>query len=306
MRILTSTGLGLLAAGLLAAPATAADGTPVRIGEGKVFPESVTALADGTIIAGSFMLGQIYKAAPGADSAEAWIAAQPEGPSAVIGVFADEATQTLWACYSDPALFSGQPGQAPILRAFDLGNGAPKGGYAMADGTFCNDIDTGDDGTAYATDTIGGRIYRLLPGAGALEEWFADPRLASLDGLSFGPDGALYLNTVSTNKLFRLELGSDGAAGALTELTLSQEIKGPDGMRFGGDGRLYLAENGAGQVSAVTIEGDAAAITPVASGYDMPTGVSLSGNTLYVVEARFSQMQAEHPGPFHVYAVPLN
>ena len=305
MRIVSGTGLGLMVSALLASVALAADGTPMQIGEGKVFPESITSTADGTIIAGSFMLGQIYKAAPGAANATSWIAAPAEGPAAVIGVYADEATKTLWACYSDAAIFSGQPSKPSVLRAYDLEAGTEKGSYPMPESTFCNDIATTADGTAYATDTIGGRLFRLLPGATALEQWFADPQLASLDGLSFGPDGALYLNTVSTNKLFRLDMGADGAAGALTELTLSEEIKGPDGMRFGDDGKLYLAQNGAGRVDAVTIEGDKATITPVASGYDFPTAVSKSGDTLFVGEAKFSQMQAEDPGKFYVYAVPL-
>lgn len=304
MQTAFAKGAALIAAGLFAGAAVAADGTPVQIGAGKVFPESVTSLADGTIIAGSMMLGEIFKAAPGETQAASWIAAQTEGPLSVLGVLADEATGTLWACYADPAIFSGQPGKPSILRGFDLATGAEKVALPMPEATLCNDIVTTADGTVYATDTAGARVFKLAPGGTALEQWFTDPALAMVDGLSIGPDGAMYLNTVTTNKLFRLTM-ADGAAGTLTELKLSQEIKGPDGMRFGADGKLYMAENAAGQVDAVTFDGDTATITPIATGYDTPTGVSISGDTIYVVEAKFSQMQAEDPGTFNVYAVPL-
>lgn len=62
-------------------------------------------------------------------------------------------------------------------------------------------------------------------------------------------------------------------------------LKGPDGMRFGADGKLYLAENGAGQVDAITINGDNAEVMVLQGGFDVPTAVSVNGDTLLVGEA---------------------
>ncbi|MDB5562700.1 MAG: hypothetical protein JWN11_2118 [Hyphomicrobiales bacterium] len=302
--------LGLAAAGTLLAAngPLAAGAAKVQIDDSqKLFPESMTSTSDGTLYAGSIPLGIIYKAAPGAAKAEPWQKPQTEGPQSVLGVLADEKAGTLWACYSDLALFGGKPGKPGVLRAFDLASGAVKASYTFPGGGFCNDIATTADGTAYATDTLGGRVLRLKPGAKDLEDWFKDAKLAGgLDGLSFGSDGALYVNHVMNNQLFRIDLGSDGAAKTMTELQLSQPIKGPDGMRFGDDGKLYLAENANGQADAITISGDKADVKKVINGLDAPTAVSKVGNTLWVLEAKIDQMGKEtDPGAFYMVPVAL-
>jgi sugar lactone lactonase YvrE len=293
-----------IALALLGGTSVAAD--KVQIGDTGVFPESLTSTADGTLIVGSIGTGQIYKAAPGAATADGWIAAVTDGPTSVLGVYADEANKTLWACYSDLAMFAGAGGKAAMLRSYDLSSGALKTTVALGENTFCNDIATTADGTAYAADTAGGQVLKIAPGATTAEPFFKDAALASLDGLSFGPDGALYLNGVSTNKLFRLTI-ADGKPGTLTELKLSQEIKGPDGMRFGDDGVLYLAENGNAQVDAVTFDGDNATIKVVGKdAWDSPTAVTKVGSTLWVVEAKFSKMQTPaEAGSFYAYPVAL-
>jgi sugar lactone lactonase YvrE len=278
----------------------------VQVGDAGVFPESITSTADGTLIVGSIGTGQIFRAAPGATTADSWIAAVTDGPTAVLGVYADEANQTLWACYADLALFAGAGGKASVLRSYDLASGTLKTTVPLGEGTFCNDIATAADGTAYVADTAGGQLFKVAPGATTAEPFLKDAALASLDGLSFGPDGALYLNGVSTNKLFRLAM-ADGAPGTLTELTLSQPISGPDGMRFGDDGVLYLAENGSGQVDAVTFDGDTATIRVLAKdGWDSPTAVTKVGDTLWVIEAKFSKMATpQEAGSFYAYPVAL-
>jgi len=306
LRTLLISGLasGLALALIGGTAAIAAD--KVQIGDKGVFPESLTSTADGTLIVGSIGTGQIYKAAPGSATADTWIAAVTDGPTAVLGVYADEANKTLWACYSDLAMFAGAGGKAAVLRSYDLTSGVLKTTVPLGEGTFCNDIATTADGTAYAADTAGGQVLKVAPGATTAETFFKDAALASLDGLSFSPDGSLYLNGVSTNKLFRLTI-ADGKPGTLTELKLSQEIKGPDGMRFGDDGVLYLAENSNAQVDAVTFDGDNATIKVVGKeAWDSSTAVTKIGSTLWVVEARFSKMGGtEDPGAFYAYPVAL-
>lgn len=289
----------LLVAGTLVAEAQEA----VAIGNSeKEFPESITSTADGTLYAGSMTMGVIYKAEPGADAADVWIEKPAEGPQTVVGVFADEANGTLWACFADLAGFGGQ-GMPSELRAFDLMTGEVKGNYPFPGQSFCNDIATTADGAAYAADTGGGRIMLWKPGANELEEWLRDDQLAGVDGLSFGPDGALYVNSVTSNKLFRIDM----ADKAITELKLSQPLDGPDGMRFGEDGKLYIAENRAGRASAATIEGDEASIEPIADGYAAPTAVTLVGDTLWVLEAKINMMMSGEgdPGQFLVHRVEL-
>lgn len=298
----------LAASALLVSAASAQDLAKVQIGDGaQEFPESITSTADGRLYAGSVTQGVIYKAAPGATTTEVFIAAPGEGPSAVLGVFADEANGSLWACYADMAAFGGGESQPSVLRSYDLASGAVKASYAFNGTSFCNDIVTTPDGTAYAADTMGGRIVRTVAGSDALEDWAVAENLAGADGLSFGPDGMLYINSVTTGKLLRIDVGSDGVAGAITELQLSEPLKGPDGMRFGDDGVLYLAENAAGRVDAIAIDGDTATVTPLPGDvYDFPAAVTKVGDTLWVLESKLGKMGGtDDPGAFYIHPVSL-
>ena len=279
----------------------------LQIGDNqKVFPESITSTADGTIYAGSMMAGLVFKGAIGDAMATAWIQPVTEGPPSVAGVYADEKSGLLWVCYVDLAAFAGGPALPSMLRTYSLTDGTLKNAYSLPDKSFCNDIATAAEGTTYVADTSGARILRIKPGASEIETWYAHAALGGVDGISFDAGGAMYVNNVMTGKLYRVGIGADGAAAGLTEIATSTPLKGPDGMRFGDDGKLYLAENGAGQVDALTITGDTAEVKVLKGGFDTPTAVSKTGNTLFVGEAKFSQMQAADPGQFFVYAVPLN
>lgn len=280
----------------------------VQVGNSQQeFPESVTSTSDGTLFAGSVAHGTIFRAAPGATNADVFIASPAEGPSAVLGVYADEANGSLWACYADMAAFGGGESLPSVLRSYDLTTGALKASASFDGISLCNDIATTADGTAYAADTYAARIVRVTPGSEAAEDWAADEILAGADGLSFGPDGHLYVNSVTTGKLVRINVGSDGTAGDITDLTLSEELLGPDGMRFGDDGLLYIAENANGRVVAGKIDGDNVTITPVPGDvYDFPASLTKVGDTLWVLESKLGKMGgAEDPGAFFIYPVTL-
>ncbi len=79
---------------------------------------------------GSTAKGTIYRAAPGAAQAEPWILASTAGLTNVLGVLADDKSNTLWVCQNT----TGGRGGAPVvgqtaLRSFDLKTGAAKGTY---------------------------------------------------------------------------------------------------------------------------------------------------------------------------------
>ena len=298
--VLTAIAVALLSA------TTSLGADKVQIGSGKVSPESMTATSDGTLYAGSLAFGEVFRAGPGAATADTFIDKPVDGPQAILGVFADEKAGTLWVCYSDLAIFAGKPAMNSLVRSYDLASGDSKGTYDLGPGSLCNDITVAADGTYYIADTAGGRVFRLKPGDDALEIWTADPQLQGIDGIALGPDGAVYANSVTQNKLFRLDIGSDGAAAKVTELMLSQPLKGPDGMRFGDDGVLYLAENASGQVDAIAIDGDAASIKPVATGLDGPTALAKVGSTLWVLEAKIGKMaDPSETGPYYMIPVSI-
>ena len=129
---------------------------PVLVPFPHDFAESITATSDGTLIFSSLAGGRISRAAPGATEASEWIKPGSNGLLSVIGVLADEASNTLYGCSFDASGFgvivpSGtKPG---ALKTFDLKSGAPKASYDMPAATIagqtplCNDMIVAADGT---------------------------------------------------------------------------------------------------------------------------------------------------------------
>lgn len=295
----------------LAAPAWAASPpAPVLIDDTNVFPESLTATAGGDLIVGSSAKGGVYRARAGAAKAELWIDPRVSGMVGVFGVYADDKSRTLYAC-SLP--FGAPPDKADALsalRTFDLQTGAPEGDYPLPGGekALCNDIAIAKDGTAYVSETRGGRVLRLRPGESQLAIWAQDPRLLGVDGVAVGGDGAVYVNTVTTGRMFRIRVGADGAAGPLEELAPSTPLGGPDGLRAIGGLKFIQAENGVGRVSEVTIAGDQALIAPLKTGEPGLTSAVLTHGQVWAINAKFAYrrdpaLKGQDPNPFLIEPV---
>ncbi len=295
---------------MAASAAGAAPLSQVVIDDTGVFPESLTSTAAGDLIIASSAKGAIYRAAPGADKASVWIDPATSGISGLLGVFADEKSHTLYAC---SAAFGAPPDRADglsALRAFDLKSGAAKAAYPMPGGAkaLCNDIAVARDGTAYVSETLGGQVLRLRKGAKALEVWIKDDRLAGVDGVAVGGDGAVYLNTVTTGRLFRIPVGAGGAAGAVAELQPSLKLDRPDGLRAIGGLRFLMAEGGGGRIDEVVVAGDKATVVPLKSDDPGVTAVTLTQGRAWIVNAKMAYrrdpaLKGKSPEPFTVDAV---
>jgi len=174
---MTSAALIFLAASGFAAPPI----TEITLPATRVFPESITSTADGTLIVGSIGHRNVMRIAAGKTVAEEWIKPGTGGLAQVFGVYADEKGKTLWVCSNN----LDNPSDKAAVKTFDLGSGAPKGSYTLpGTGAFCNDIAVAGDGTAYVADTGQGRIVMLKSGAKDLEIAAKDPLLAGADGLA--------------------------------------------------------------------------------------------------------------------------
>jgi DNA-binding beta-propeller fold protein YncE len=275
-----------------------------------LFPESITSLKDGTIILGS-VPGGIYKIKPSETDgkptdAKLFIAREGNGFTTVLGVLADEKANTLWVCNTGPG----------TLKAFDLATGKSKGNYPMPAGAVCNDIAVGSDGTAYATDTGGAKIFMLKKGASALEQAAADPLLAGVDGIAFGDKKTLYVNCVTVNKMVRLDLGPDGKSTKVTELKLSGPLGAPDGLRSLGKNKFIQAENGnaaraGGRLAFITIDPktNTATIKTLKDGMQATPATTATKGMAWVVEGkqdyRNGKNKGQDPTPFKLYAVKL-
>jgi sugar lactone lactonase YvrE len=307
--------IGAAGAGLAEAAAPPAQ---IVIPGERLFTESLTSAKDGAVIIGSLGKQTIFRAKPGAAMAEAWIQPGTNGLVSVFGVFADDKSNTLWACSGTPAFGPPQPGAPPpapaALFAFDLESGAPKGKYPLPTaGAFCNDIAVGSDGSAYATDTANMQVVRLKKGGTALEVWAQDgfgPKGGVLDGIAVLGNRVL-VNALFTNKLFSVPIEKDGKAGAITEVKLDRAIERPDGMRsFGKNSLLVVEGGGGGRLSKVTLDGDSGKTVAVKEGFpDGPVAVTVVGQTAYVLEGQLAGMRGPPGGtpppakPFKATAV---
>jgi sugar lactone lactonase YvrE len=303
-----STNAGALAVGLISAAvagcASMAPSLPpappqIVVDGERVFPESMTSAADGSVYFGSIGNKMIYKAAPGADKAEPFVQPGTDSVQSTFGVFADSKTNTLWACSN----LLGPPGGPPAtLYAFDLKSGAPKGHYPfVTKGALCNDIATTADGTTLATDTYNMQVEVLKKGATALEVWVgADGSLGkrggAVDGISV-LGSRVIINELAASKLFSVDINKDGSAGTPVEVTLDRAISRPDGMRTFGKSAVLIVEGGeGGKLEKVTFEGNHGKVELIKQGYpDGPVAVTLVGTTAYVCEGQLGAMM-RRPG----------
>lgn len=258
--------------------------TEVTINDTAVTPENLTSSRDGTVYFGSMAKGTIYRAAPGAARAEPWILASQTGLTRVLGVLADDRSNTLWVCQNATGGQGGTPASGQTaLRSFDLKSGAPRGTYPFPPNSgVCNDIAVSADGTVYASESFRGRIHRLKPVATALEVWASDEKISVIDGLAFLADGSLYVNEFASGKLFRVPVNADGSAGAIVPIGTSMPLVRPDGLRTAGPQTLIQAEQ-QGRVAELTIQGNRADVRVLQEGLSRASGVTLVGDSALVL-----------------------
>lgn len=273
-----------LAMALLGASVEAATPATVLVHDENSRPESLAVRPDGAVIAGSASSPYVYLLRKGSAVAERFIDASGEAPGTFFfGQLADADTGTLWTCQLTPV-----PGTTPAvrhssLRGFDLLSGKEKLRWNLpGDNNVCNDFSVGPDKALYISDTANAKIYRLAAGSQVPELFLENRQLLGVDGITF-LDGVLYVNNVIFSKLYRIPVDAAGKAGAPVDIWMDAPVKGPDGMRAA-KGKLFLAENGAGKVDALTIEGDVAHVTVLKEGLNTPTGVEPSGDTLWFTE----------------------
>jgi sugar lactone lactonase YvrE len=286
----------LAAVCVLASGAGAQARTEITINDIGVSPENLSASQDGTVYFGSTAKGTIYRAAPGASQAEPWILASSVGLTNVLGVLADDRSNTLWVCQNS----TGGRGGAPVvgqtaLRSFDLKSGAPKSTYPLPENAgICNDMAVSADGSVYVAESFRGRVHRLRPGATALEVWFRDSAsMNAVDGIAFLADGSLYVNDYFNGRLFRIAVNADGSAGAIVPIEASLPSTRPDGMRATGPNTLLQAE-GQGRLTELTIRGNRAEVRVLQEGLTSATGVTLVGNRAFVLIERSKAVEVPY------------
>lgn len=305
---------------LLAATKVVAGGTGggvINMTPARFFPEGTTVDKAGNFYMGSMYEGYIYKAAAGAKEAEPFIKAGENGLVSVLGLYADDATNTLWACSSDAG--NGKlTGTAPVaVKAFDLQTGAAKGSYDFPGGGFCNDLTVDAAGNVYASDSWSPRILRLPVGGTALEEWVKDPVFGvdqwSLNGLDIDRSkNMMYIVNQAKGQLFSIPMNADGSAGAVTEIKTSKPLRRPDGLKVVAPDLLATAEGGSGGMAMVKVNGDTAEVTVVSEGLNDVATFALYKGSAWLLENQASHFWnpdtagPDAKPPFRLVEIPLN
>lgn len=297
-----------------AARGVAADPDSVALPGERAFPESISSMRNGTLFVSSLASGGVYRIEPHASEAKLWIEPGAAGSHSTFGVLVEEKTGILWVCSndrSDKGMGVGTADGVSALFAFDLKTGSAKFSVPFpSKPATCNDIAIGPDRAAYVTNTAAPQILRLAKGAREFEVWFTEPSLqpqkgGGLDGLAFGPDGNLYVNTVGPGELYRIDV-KKGKATKLTQLTPSRPLVHTDGMRR--YGKNFLLIEGEGRLDLMSVHGDSVNVETLKGGYSTPTGVTSADHTAWVSEGQLSALSdpTRKPNlPFHVYSVEL-
>jgi hypothetical protein len=285
----------------------------------KAFPESITSTSDGVLFVGRLGDGGIVRVKP--RTAESTIFVQPgaSGSRSILGVFADEASGTLWVCSNDLSALGGPATGSDTesaVKAFDLKTGDGKRSISLPGShAFCNDITADGKGSVYITDSANPTILKLSPGATTFEIFAQDSEFSppqggiGLDGIAFGSDGNLYVTTYTAGELLRVEV-KNGRAGRITKLSGNHHLQFPDALRAVGN-ISFLVIEGSGRLDRVVIRGDAFAVTPIHDGFVTPTSVTRIGTTAWVSEGQLafffdpSKRNLSPSLPFRIYAVLL-
>ncbi len=261
------------------------------------YPEGITATHDGTFFITGMRNGDVFRAAPGADTAVEFVPSGTAGLAAGVGLLADKATDTLWICSANPPAFpiSTVPNAGPTaLYAFELASGDHRRSFEFPGSGLCNDVAIDRRGNVYATDTFGGRVLVLPAGGESLELWSDDPALAGavtgfgINGIAIDSADRMYVNVSESGTLLRIPIERDGRPGRIQEIALGRRLAGPDGMQLIDDGSIAIVENAGGRapgaVSIIELTADAGAITTlVADLAGFPTTLAIHDRRVWVV-----------------------
>lgn len=311
-------------------------GRAISITPERFFPEGVAVDKKGNFYIGSMELGVVHIAQPNSEQSEPFI--EPDATNelvSVIGLYVDDATDTLYVCSSD-AGNSPQAGTAPAaIKAFSLPSGDFVASYAWPafSGTkwtdevptgvngFCNDMTMDADGNLYATDSWYPRILKLPAGGDALQEWVVDPIFHPTDtpwhlnGIDIDQsNNVLYAVENHPGTLYAVPIEPNGDPGTPAKVdVLPRALLSPDGLKLAAPNLLITAEGGnaGGGVSVVRVDGASATVDEVISGFDQVATLALREGSAWVVENQGNHFWGPDDNgpdadpPFRLVEVPL-
>ena len=159
------------------------------------------------------------------------------GLSSVVGIHVDSARGTLWVT-SNARFDRANDSTRSALYAFEAATGRFRARYDVPDGTgpiFLNDLTTGRDGSVFVTDTRGGRLWVLPPGAAALVPFAGAGAVTAPNGITISQDGRhLFVADMDHIQVAPLDGGPSWRLAAPDSVNLT----GIDGLAFAAGGLI--------------------------------------------------------------------
>lgn len=242
---------------------------------------------------------------------------EKDGLLGVFGLAIDESHGALWAGVSAVGVTkdfnaASEKGWA-YLAEFDLATGAfrrslqlPRAGGEHVLGS----LRFGADGSLFATDSSSPVVWRVAPGAAAIEPWLESAEFGSLQGLAFTPDGRTLYVSDYANGIWSIDVASKRAT--LLRAADDTTLFGIDDLHLH-QGALIGVQNGIAplRVVRITLDGGTARATALAQGHeamsDAATGSIVDGQLVFVGNAGWAlyERAKEEPPPRDVHLVSL-
>lgn len=221
-----------------------------------------------------------------------------------IGLHIDRASGRLLVANSDLAAFQGGPSIA-MLGSYDLDTGErifmADLGALTPDGTqFANDVASAPDGTAYVTNYTNPAVYAVTPTGEASVLVAGDPLApGGINGIEYHRDGFLIAAQVEGGALIRIPLDDPTN---VHRVAIDESLRA-DGIVFLPNDRLaVVAETGEGDTARTEVlllsSTDGWESASIVARWEAPAGATTAavrGDDVYVIDARFADMQGEAP-----------
>jgi sugar lactone lactonase YvrE len=220
-----------------------------------------------------------------------------------VGLFADDAHNTLWVTNSDPGAGdrtnAATQGKLAGVAAYDETTGARRAYYdlgSLSPGAhFANDISVDDAGNAYVSDSFSPTIYRI--GADGKTSVFAQNALFgegngfNLNGIAWHKDGFLIVGKYNSGELFRVNVADPTK---VDKVELSEALKGADGFHLVDSQHLIVVQNlGVDRtLELVSTDGwkSAKVARQLKSVKSMPSSATQVGNDIYILNSQIDSL----------------
>jgi sugar lactone lactonase YvrE len=222
-----------------------------------------------------------------------------------LGMAVDARGGRLWVATS--SAFFDDANKASALVALDLRTGAVLARVTSAEAQSFNDLALAPNGDLWATDSLGGQVFRMKAGAQALERITPQGGMAYPNGIAVSDDGRhVFVAQGASLRRITAETGEVTALEHPERLT----TLGIDGLYWIG-GELVAVQNGgtAGRVLRLELSPARDAITAfevLAAGvpqFDVPTTGAPNGSRLFVLAN--AQLNRPVRKPFVILDVPV-